>query len=62
MKCTVVIRTLNEAPRLRLTLASLARQTVAPEVIVVNDADCIDLMSRFIREKPQLWNEDIAED
>lgn len=37
MKCTVVIRTLNEAPRLRLTLASLARQTVAPEVIVVND-------------------------
>lgn len=32
------------------------------EVIVVNDADCIDLMARFIREKPQLWNEDIAED
>jgi cytosine/creatinine deaminase len=32
------------------------------EVIVVNDADCIDLMERFIREKPALWNEDIAED
>jgi len=32
------------------------------EVIVVNDADCIDLMARFIREKPTLWNEDIAED
>lgn len=32
------------------------------EVIVVNDQDCIDLMGRFIREKPQLWNEDIAED
>lgn len=32
------------------------------EVIVVNDADCIDLMARFIREKPALWNEDIAED
>lgn len=32
------------------------------EVIVVNDKDCIDLMARFIREKPQLWNEDIAED
>ena len=32
------------------------------EVIVVNDADCIELMARFIREKPALWNEDIAED
>jgi cytosine deaminase len=32
------------------------------EVIVVNDADCIALMTRFIREKPALWNEDIAED
>jgi cytosine/creatinine deaminase len=32
------------------------------EVIVVNDTDCIDLMARFIREKPALWNEDIAED
>jgi len=32
------------------------------EVIVVNDQKCIDLMSRFIREKPELWAEDIAED
>lgn len=32
------------------------------EVIVANDTDCIDLMARFIREKPALWNEDIAED
>jgi cytosine/creatinine deaminase len=32
------------------------------EVIVANDADCIELMGRFIREKPALWNEDIAED
>jgi creatinine deaminase len=30
-------------------------------VIDLNDARCIDLMARFIREKPQLWNEDIAE-
>jgi creatinine deaminase len=30
-------------------------------VIDVGDARCIDLMARFIREKPQLWNEDIAE-
>lgn len=32
------------------------------EVIVVNDQDCIDLMAQFIREKPALWAEDIAED
>jgi cytosine deaminase len=30
-------------------------------VIDLNDARCIDLMARFIREKPELWNEDIAE-
>jgi len=32
------------------------------EVVLLDDAACIDLMQRFIREKPQLWNEDIAED
>ncbi len=32
------------------------------EVVVVNDADCIALMKRFITEKPALWNEDIAEE
>jgi len=32
------------------------------EVIVAADQDCIDLMKRFIREKPELWAEDIAED
>ncbi|NNF76979.1 MAG: nucleoside deaminase [Rhizobiales bacterium] len=32
------------------------------EVIVANDQDCIDLMTRFITEKPELWAEDIAED
>ncbi len=31
------------------------------EVIVANDADCVDLMQRFITEKPELWAEDIAE-
>jgi creatinine deaminase len=30
-------------------------------VIDLNDARCIELMAKFIREKPQLWNEDIAE-
>lgn len=30
------------------------------EVEIVDDADCIALMSRFIRERPELWDEDIA--
>ena len=37
MKASLVIRTKDEADRLRLTLASVARQTVAPEVVVVDD-------------------------
>ncbi len=32
------------------------------EVILLDDLACIALMSRFIEEKPELWNEDIAED
>jgi len=32
------------------------------EVILADDPDCIALMTRFIEEKPELWNEDIAED
>ena len=32
------------------------------EVDIVNDPDCIALMERFIRERPELWAEDIAED
>ena len=32
------------------------------EVIVADDSDCIALMEKFIREKPELWAEDIAED
>ncbi len=31
------------------------------ELTVVDDADCIELMTRFIAEKPELWNEDIGE-
>ncbi len=30
------------------------------EVILQNDSECIDLMGKFIKEKPALWNEDIA--
>ena len=32
------------------------------EVVIANDAECIALMERFIRERPALWAEDIAED
>lgn len=32
------------------------------EVIVADDSDCIALMTKFIAEKPELWNEDIAEE
>lgn len=31
------------------------------EVIVLQDATCIDLMSNFIASRPELWNEDIGE-
>ena len=31
------------------------------EVIVADDPDCIALMQRFIKEKPELWAEDIAD-
>lgn len=30
------------------------------EVVLVNDTECIALMERFIRERPELWHEDIA--
>jgi cytosine/creatinine deaminase len=32
------------------------------EVVIADDPDCTALMTRFIKEKPELWNEDIAED
>jgi len=32
------------------------------EVIDLHDAECIEMMSRFIRENPKLWNEDIGVD
>lgn len=30
------------------------------EVIVLNDEECIKMMTNFIKEKPELWNEDIG--
>jgi cytosine/creatinine deaminase len=29
-------------------------------VEVLQDRECIDLMTRFIEERPELWNEDIG--
>jgi cytosine/creatinine deaminase len=31
------------------------------ELTVVDDPRCIELMAIFMREHPQLWNEDIGE-
>ena len=31
------------------------------EVIDLNNADCINMMEQFIKDKPELWNEDIGE-
>jgi cytosine deaminase len=30
------------------------------EVVVLDNAECADLMTAFIREQPRLWNEDIG--
>lgn len=30
------------------------------DVTLLDDEDCIELMSRFIKERPELWYEDIA--
>ncbi|MGE8281737.1 MAG: nucleoside deaminase [Stenotrophomonas sp.] len=31
------------------------------QVIDLNDAGCIEMMGRYIRENPDIWNEDIGE-
>lgn len=31
------------------------------EFVVLNDMECIQLMSDFIKSNPALWNEDIGE-
>jgi len=31
------------------------------EVIDLNNSECIEMMEKFISEKPELWNEDIGE-
>ena len=37
-------------------------QSRGVETVLLQDADCIALMKQFISEKPELWNEDIAEE
>jgi cytosine deaminase len=32
------------------------------EVVDLNDTECIEMMTRFIRERPGLWNEDIGKE
>jgi cytosine deaminase len=32
------------------------------EVVLLDDPECVDLMARFIAEKPEVWFEDIGED
>ena len=41
-----------------LSLCAIAGPGV--DVTVLNDPDCIALMARFIKERPELWHEDIA--
>ncbi len=31
------------------------------EIKILNNPECIKLMEDFIKEKPELWNEDIGE-
>jgi creatinine deaminase len=32
------------------------------EVVLLDDPECVELMARFIAEKPEVWFEDIGED
>lgn len=31
------------------------------DVEIINDEECIEIMKQFIKDKPELWNEDIGE-
>lgn len=37
-------------------------ESLGIEVVNMNDKQCEELMSRFIKERPQDWNEDIGEE
>ena len=66
-----VIQTLNSVPKV-LTLDNITisasfggnedfLRSKGVEVVIADDTDCINLMAKFINEKPELWAEDIAE-
>jgi len=55
MRASVIVRSKDEADRLRLTLRSLSRQTVPPEVVVVNDGST-DATEAVIDEAAPLLN------
>lgn len=54
MKCTIVVRSLNEADRLRLMLTALTRQTIPCEVIVANDGSIDDTVAVIAEFADQL--------
>jgi creatinine deaminase len=35
-------------------------RTQGVQLDVVQDSECIEMMRKFIAERPELWNEDIA--
>ena len=46
------------------TFSSFAEAVMASngvEVTLADDPRCVDIMERFIKERPELWNEDIHE-
>ena len=36
-------------------------RTYGVELVVLDDEECVELMKQFIRDNPDLWNEDIGE-
>jgi cytosine deaminase len=43
---------------LTISTATFAAEKVAVEI--VNDPRCVEMMARFIKERPELWWEDIG--
>ena len=56
------VEALLDDPRADLVYGDKTISIVAPSMVTRHRQEHIDLMARFIHEKPQLWNEDIAED
>lgn len=51
---------IGEATTFKGNIGFLRKRGV--EVTVLNDPRCVELMTRFQREFPRIWNEDIGED